>query len=117
MTTELSMTRGDSATFTSVVTRSGAAVNLTAGTVWFTAKYRASDADAAAVFQKLTGAGVTGDAGGTVTVTLSPADTAGLPAYPTTLVWDLQLRESDGRITTVDMGTLTVAGDVTHGTA
>lgn len=121
MSTSLSMTRGDSATFQvsiSGLTSSG----LTGCTLYFTAKKDISDSDASAQFQKSnTGGGITvtqaGNAtqAGIATVTVVPADTNTLPSYQSVLQWDCTLIDTSGTHTTVAQGTLTVTADVYTG--
>jgi hypothetical protein len=62
------------------VTTDGVATDLTGYTQWFTVKRRLADADAAAVFQLTNGSGITvvSAIGGTGTLTVLPAHTAGL---------------------------------------
>lgn len=108
--------RGDTIELSVTVTRSGAAVDLTDADLTFTAKRRYSDADADAVVQKTLGDGiaVVGDAeDGEILVTLDPEDTDSLTRQ-TVLLCDVQLVESDGRVTTVASGTLTITPDVTR---
>lgn len=108
--------RGDTLSFTATVTQSAAPVDLTAAQVWFTAKHSATDADPG-IFQKTIGSGiaVSGTDHNLLTITVDPADTAGLDA-PTTLHWDLQIKEAGGRVTTVAGGTIALAADITRAT-
>ena len=90
------ITRGDAATRTiTVLDGTGAAVDLTAVTLKFTAKRRASDAQAAAVIAKSTGAGIvnqtqSGATLGKATLTILSADTASLEAYRVDLHYDIE---------------------------
>jgi hypothetical protein len=127
----LVMTRGDDrvATVTAAFPEAIPAQDVAAGdpyplvgkTVWFTAKRRASDADADAVFQKKTG-------GGGITVRPSPdehvaeveidaADTAGVSSSGETLFCDVQTKNEDGKVWTVARGHLEVSSDLTRSTA
>lgn len=115
------MTRGDSATIVlTVVDGAGAPLDLTGKTLIFTAKRAVVDPDPG-VFQKRTGAGIairspqSGATKGVADVAILPADTAGLPAYRTTLIYDAELVDG-GAVSTLETGTLTVAPDVTLAT-
>lgn len=114
----IAIVRGDTAVLDVAITRSGSPVDLTGATLWFTAKRAKSDPDAVAVIAKSTASGitVTSASGGTATITIDPDDTSDLTSA-TALVFDVQLKESGGRITTVDSGTLRVTLDVTQATA
>lgn len=111
------MTRGDDASFV-VTALQGDGVTpqpITGATLWFTAKHRRSDLDAAAVFQK-TGAAITivDGPGGIARVDVAAADTAGLTAS-TTLWWDFQSK-AGGKVKTLAGGKLHVELDVTRAT-
>lgn len=110
---DLSMRRGDTLRIDHTVTQGGAALNLTGKTLRFTAKRSHADGDAAAVFTKMIGSGitVTNAVGGLASTTISPADTSGLPALAQLLVWDLQLVDGSN-VYTVETGTLLVSPDV-----
>jgi hypothetical protein len=123
MATDLgTMARGDDKTITIAVSDAGGAVDLTGTTLWFTAKRSLAEADPG-LFQKRTGSGITHRAQvgadlGKADVAIAPADTAGLPAFRTTLLWDVQLVDgATGKVYTVASGTLTVDPDATIGTA
>jgi hypothetical protein len=118
MSTNLKMKRGDTklvqVTTTSTLTSSG----LTGYKFWFTAKNAFTDADASAVIKKLTADFTVVQNGnattpGIVTCKIDPADTASLPHFDSTLLYDVQFEDSDGNVTTVASGTLTVQVDVT----
>ncbi len=112
-------TRGDSERYLLTITEDAAAVDLTDASIWMTAKRRARDADAAAVFQKTVGDGITitNAAGGLARVDLVPGDTEDLPARSIQLVYDVQVKLDDGRVLTPISGVLTVEPDVTVATA
>lgn len=115
--TNLTMLRGDTFSWTTIVQRDGQAVDLTGAKIWFTGKLLYTDADNAAVFQKTELSGVTIDPDqvanrGKITVTLQPADTAALPGKLTTVYYDVQVLLG-GRIETADLGTIVVSPDVT----
>lgn len=114
---DLSIARGEELVVTGVATRSGGAIDITlAGSrIWFTAKKRVSDADAAAAIKKdaatapaaaLWG-GVVRSAGGVYAVTVLDTDTT--PFTVTELLnWSIWLEEVDGTRTRLDHGTLKV---------
>lgn len=99
-------------------------VNLTGAKIWFTAKRSYTDADAAAIVAVSTDSGgitILDAPAGHARLVIPPSATASLttpsPPSPLTLVYDIQVKESDGTITTVQQGYLKVTGDVTHATA
>ena len=108
---QLRMRWGDSAVWLVTVTDAdGLAVDITGATMNFTAKMRASDADADKVFQKTVGAGIvlSNPTNGKATVTLAAADTSALAPGRTHLLrydWKMTL---SGLTTTVAFGTLLV---------
>jgi hypothetical protein len=107
---EISMIRGDTASFSGTVMRAGAPVNLTGAKLWFTAKRSRSDLDEAAVIKKdtvLGGVVILSPTSGTYRVTILPADTSSL-TYTIQLFYDVQLLEPDGTVTTIESGTLEV---------
>jgi hypothetical protein len=110
---DLTAVRGDTNEYDVTVTRDGSALDLTGATLKFTAKRSMDDSDLQAVFQKTIGSGivVTDEPGGLATLTVDPADTSSLPA-PRSFHYDLELTESDGRVTTVAIGQLRLSADV-----
>ncbi len=113
---DLKMIRGDTFVFDIAVVLNGAAVDITSGLLRMTAKWAVTDADIVAVFQlssPASGIVITNATGGLATVTIPPADTVGLPAYTTTLAYDIQLEFSATEIYTVLRGNLIVFPDVT----
>lgn len=112
---DFQITKGDTPTFNVAVTQGGSVFSLVGCSMWFTAKYAYRDLDAAAVFQKTIGAGitVTNAALGLATVTLAAIDTSPLAAVKVLLVWDLQVRTAGGKTYTVSSGNLIVFPDVT----
>lgn len=110
---DLDAVRGDTNEYEVAVTRDAAVLDLQGATLKFTVKRDLGDADADAVFQKAIGTGITvTDApNGACTLTIDPADTSALPA-PRAFHYDLELTESDGRVTTVAIGLLRLAADV-----
>jgi hypothetical protein len=117
----MTATRGDTNRYTLTISRSGARVDLTGVSVWFTVKRAHADSDDDALIQKTVGDGITpadqGEAAteGQAELVLAPADTASLS--PTTIYYyDVQILESTV-VTTVDSGTFTVSADVTRATS
>ena len=114
----LTMTRGDSATITvTVVGGDGEPVDLTGKTLRFTAKASPADAQAEAIIAKSTDAGIThqaqtGATEGLADVTIDPADTVTVAAYPVAFVYDVQLTDGANTYTT-ETGSLVVRPDIT----
>jgi hypothetical protein len=118
MTERLTMTRGDSGEFDLTIVRDGAPIDISTGLLIFTAKYRAADPDEDAPIQKRSdgatpGVVITDGPNGLALITIDPADTEAI-AVPNLLTADVQLVETNGRITTVWRGLLAVAPDVTR---
>lgn len=115
MSTDLSMTRGDTAVFTVTLSNLSAS-GLTGCSLYFAAKRSVSDASP--LFTKSIGSGISVTTNGSDTVSgvasvsLNPADTSSLPDYPTLLDWDCVLVDGSGNHTTVASGTLFVSPDV-----
>lgn len=109
----LTMFRGNTKKWTAALKLGGLPLNLTGATgLWFTAR-RAPGANPP-VFQKSIGAGiaVTDAAGGIASITLQPADTAGLPSQQVQLSYDLEY-EAGGEVYTVAAGRILVEPDIT----
>src|SRR5690242_14420560 len=113
--------RGDTIKFDVAITRSGNAVDLTGATFKVTGRHTPDESsDLTAIFQKTIGSGVTvtSAAGGTIRVQLDPADTANLSVslstYEKIIYVDVQMVESDGTVSTVARGTLTIVSDITR---
>ena len=118
MALSLRMTRARTAVFSIAVLQNGAPLNVTGKTLYFTAKFKVQDADAAAVVKKSTGSGivVTDAPNGLATLTINPADTAALAEKNTQrLVCDVALKDG-ANVYELDSGTLDVAGNVTQDT-
>lgn len=119
--TNLTITRGDSATIHVDVSSGGTPVDLTGYTLWFTAKAAYTDADADAAIQKGNAGGLSGvslmtgpgGANTRIKIVLSPADTESLAAKPVTLHYDVQAESAGGDIYTITRGDLLVQPDVT----
>lgn len=115
--TDIVMKRGDTLVIDLTVTRNAAAVNLTGASLWMTAKTDFSGADPGQ-FQKTVGVGITitNAAGGLAQIVVAPADTDAVGATTTTFKYDIQLKEASGRVSTIQIGLLTVEPDVTRST-
>lgn len=113
----LDMYRGDKRTWTITVTQAGDKFDLTGSTIWFTAKKKYADADSAAIIARSTTNGgivLTDPTKGVAEVTTLTTETSGLTGNNRTiLVYDVQLKDANGRITTVAYGDLIVKPDVT----
>jgi hypothetical protein len=121
-TIKISMSRGDTRTIPIIAKYpdTDTVINLTDATVWFTAKRSPADTDADAIFQlNSAGLGITIDdeENGLATATIDPADTSDLSATLYTLVYGVQVVESDGTVITTQSGPLIVSPDVTVSTS
>jgi len=126
---QLTMYRGDTKTVTVTVQPVDASGNQVLGSggiagwsFWMTAKRDPSDLDSQAVFQKLPAAWSISSAGdathpGVAFCNLAPADTASLPPYQLTLVYDIQAKDLTGNIFTIDAGAILVNVDITIATS
>lgn len=121
MATYLTIKRGDTNAFEFTLTRAGVAVNITDSStkVWFTAKKLFADADASAAIRKgttntgLSGISITDGANGKYVVTIAPADTSSMSNDTNWFLFDTQVREASGTISTVASGRLAVMPDTT----
>ena len=119
------MFRGDSFIFDVQVFQNDGCTpqNISGWTVWFTAKRYISDADSQAVVQlgtalPLTGIVLTAPTNGEAEVTIPPFATSRFPDSPTTLVYDVQVKDPlTSRVFTVEIGRLIVRPDVTRAIA
>lgn len=96
------------------------AQDITGWTIWFTAKRKLSDVDAAAIIAKTTASGITiqSAAGGWAIVAITAADTGALEARDVMLYFDVQIKDANGEIhTPIRRGTLLVECDVTQAVA
>ena len=110
------MYRGDSLRLNMAITRDLLPVDLTGATIRMTAKHAWTDDDSAAVFQVSTpssGIVITNVALGLAEVNVPAAETLAFTVM-TTLVYDIQLTESVGIVTTLEAGLLTVYPDITR---
>jgi hypothetical protein len=106
-TTELVVRPGASASWlASITTSAGAAQSLAQLTAaWFTVKSTLAETDAEAPLQvTLAGGGiaVVSAAAGTLTISLTPAQTAGLEYGAAKYLWDLLLKFADGSVSPPD---------------
>ena len=113
---KLTMFRGDTPTWNLEANQyDDSDLDISTGTIYFTAKKDAASLDADAVFQKTTGDGITVTDGpaGLFSVKLATADTDGIYA-PVYLVWDVQWVNPGGDVFTLMAGDLLVKPDVTR---
>lgn len=113
------MFRGDTFVFdVQVFQANGAPADISGWTAWFTAKFYVNDPDLRAVMRQdngdLGGIVLTQPTIGKLEVTVAPIATRGFPDGAVELVYDVQVRDNSGRVSTVDSGTLTVNPDVTR---
>lgn len=117
------MFRGDSFVFeVNVLQADCAPQNITGWSMWFTAKYFVADYDTQApiklgTISPLSGITFTNALAGQAEVTIPSVATAGFPDTPTKLVYDVQVKDTTGRVFTIETGTLTVNPDVTRATS
>lgn len=115
MGTTLTISRGDSRTFTIPATLDGVSYNLgDVAVAIFTAKNDARDLDSAAAIQKASGLGLS-TSGSNFTLSLVPADTDSF-FDGKSLAWDIQGQLSDGNVLTLASGMLRIVGDITRET-
>lgn len=80
---------------------------------WFTLKDYVIRADVQALWQGTLGAGIVQEVVGTIVVTIPASSTANLPDGVVKLYYDLQVRDSLGRVSTIEKGLFQVDPDVT----
>jgi len=123
--TDIQMTKGDTETFDVFVTRKDEVtgveeiVPLDGAMAWFTAKEESTDLDASAVIAKDSVADpsevvITG-VEGKVRITITPADTVSYDGKY--LEYDVQVKEVDGTVTTVQKGRVEFGKDITVSSA
>jgi hypothetical protein len=124
MKTNLTLHKGDTHYLEVAVTREDSngvdqPVNITDAKLWFTAKVDAKDLDEDAIIQKgttnttLSGIDITDAAGGEAVIKLDAADTeVGIGTQ--FLYWDLQMKETDNTITTLNSGRLALSDQITQ---
>lgn len=110
MTTELEIIRGDDVTISATITdKDGNAVDLTGAKAYLTVKNERSDSDDDALIQKTTevhSEATDGETG--FDLTDEDTDIAEGKYY-----YDLQIKDSDGKIRSVGYGTIKVIQDIT----
>ena len=116
---DYTMYRGDTLVLNiQVKDQYGAPKNITGGRLFFTMKYTVVDMDnmaiAALTSTPANGIVIVSAPGGTATVTMPPITTRSFADGPTTCVYDVQLIEQTGQVTTVEAGTVTVLPDVSR---
>lgn len=87
--------------------------NLTGWSVWFTVKAKATDPDPG-VLQKSTAAGTIATSGGTASWSISATESKASLAAGQKYVFDVQLRDSQGRVGTVVKGMLIIEEEITN---
>jgi hypothetical protein len=113
----LSMTRGDTATWNITVTRDGILENLTGAKIWMTARRHSTSPTP--VFQKDSASGgITIDPDqtanrGKAVIKLAVADTSILDNEEFVLRYDIQVKTATGDVFTPFTGNLTVSPEVT----
>jgi hypothetical protein len=116
------VTRGDTAEFEIVISADGDPSDLSSCKIWFTGKHHVEDSDADALWslnsvdnptQVIIGTPTTD---GKVTLVLHPADTENLP-LDRKVSFDVQWKETGGKVFTVYRGTMNVLPDVTRSRA
>lgn len=113
---KLTARRGDTTTITVVYTLNGVAVDLTDATVFFTVKptLPTDDSDDSAAIITETVTSHSDPTAGTTIIELSAAQmTVNAGNYH----YDIQVKDSDDNITTIDVGTFKVLPDVTRRTS
>jgi hypothetical protein len=114
--------RGDTVIYDLTLSRVGASPGwMSGGSVSFMAKFKVKDADVDAVFSKSTPfSGIVwvdqSSATPTATLTILPADyPAALLGKDKTLLYEVQITDSAGRVETPQRGTLVILADVDRG--
>lgn len=111
------VTRGDTIEIEyALVDKNGAPIDASAiGTkLWFTVKDYLGRPDVQAVWQGTYLAGIAQDSVGKIRVTVPPTATLQVPDGIVKLYYDLQLKDSSARITTIEKGIFEFAPDVTR---
>lgn len=114
-------TKGDTIIFDVYVTRGEDPVDLTGGKVWFTVKRNSRDLDEDSLIYLNSAVDpaqvriIAPATNGQIRVELEPADTVDIK--DTYLPYDVQIRESDGAISTIEYGTIELRKNVTQSVA
>lgn len=117
ISTPLEMVRINTFSFDVSCTENEEAINLTGGTLYFTAKWSPLDADASAVFQlssPSSGITILSAANGTANVTVPKTATTTLPYHDTLLYYDLRFLDASSQFFTLMRGTLSVLVNITR---
>ncbi len=127
MLQQRSMSRGDSLSFLVPLVNpsTGAPLDLTGAKIWFTAKNNYVDPDIRAVIaldsDTVSGNGavtiLTPATSGQARIDINPIATRAQPDGVVKLVYDVQVKDAAGFVTTVENGTLTIIPDVTRSIA
>jgi hypothetical protein len=91
-------------------------IDVTGMMIWFTLKRSPDDTDLQALLQKNTSTGgviITNTALGQAKVILSAEETSAIPA-PSIYLYDVQVKDASGKVTTVDEGYLDLRTDITR---
>lgn len=111
MSDALEIIRGDDTTISATITnQDDEAVNLTGATVFFTVKRRKTDSDADALIAKEVTSHTT-PASGQTDIELTNEDT---DIRPGAYLYDLQVKDNEDRIISINYGTLRVKTDITR---
>ena len=113
MSDSLEIIRGDDTTISATITnQDDEAVNLAGATVFFTVKRRKTDTDLEAVITKEVTSHTT-PASGETDIELTNEDT---DIRPGIYLYDLQVKDNDDRIISINYGTLRIITDITRRT-
>lgn len=113
------MSRGDSQSFEVPVINplTEGPLNLTGAKIWFTAKYNYVDPDERAAIRLNTvdgGVVITDALRGLARIDIEPIHTRAFPDGIVRLVYDVQVKDASGFVTTIESGTLKVFPDVSR---
>jgi hypothetical protein len=118
--TDRSMYRGDTFQIAMVIVDecTGSPIDIAGWTIRFTAKFAIPNPDAQAGMrqdnQAVGGVTIVTPTMGEVLIAVQPIVTRGYPDGDVFLMYDVQVTDGEGVITTVELGTLTVCPDVTR---
>lgn len=118
---KLEMKRGDDRTLRVMVKdRWGGPFPWAGTSIWFTAKRSLSAPDSLAAIFKSSETTPVSDfdmtTDGVALASINKEDTTSLPNRTETYFYDVQVKRADGKIETVDEGTITITAEVTHAT-
>jgi hypothetical protein len=113
MSSDIEIIRGDDISFATTFTdENGDAVNLTGSTVFFTVKEDYDKTDAEAVISKSV-ISHTSPASGITSIVLTNSDTT---ITPGDYYWDIQIKDSNSKISSIKAGKFIVSADITNRT-